>query len=119
MMYLRVKTAGLAALAAALLLLPAGPARADLDGAINDYYAANYDAAAQEFQRLADAGDGEAQLWLGYLYTTGEGVAQNYGEAQSWYERSVDNGNAKALSFIGDLYYYGHGPEKDLVAAAR
>ena len=75
MMYIGMKTAGLAALAAVLLLLPAGAARADLDGAVNDYYAGNYDAAAQEFQRLADAGDSEAQLWLGYLYTTGEGVA--------------------------------------------
>ena len=94
-------------------------ARADLAAAIDDYYAGNYDAAARQFQQLADGGDSDAQRWLGFIYTTGKGVGQDWEQARIWYERSIENGNAQALSFLGDLYYYGQGVEKDFLQATR
>src|SRR5262245_12502605 len=100
-------------------LTMAGTACADLDGAIDNYYAGRYEDAAAEFQKLADDGDGEAQLWLGYIYSTGEGIGRNWYTARDWYERAIENGNATAYSFLGDLYYNGQGVTQDYMAAAR
>src|SRR5262245_37113212 len=77
----------------------AGAARADLDGAIADYNAGRYEDAAAEFQKLADDGNSDAQLWLGYIYSTGEGIRRNWWTARDWYEKAIANGNATAYSF--------------------
>ncbi len=49
---------------------------ADYDAALNAANKRDYLAAAQEFQRLADAGDARGENGLGVLYASGLGVAQ-------------------------------------------
>lgn len=57
----------------------------------------DYQAALNIYRPLAEQGDPEAQLGLGYLYYKGYGVAQDYQQAMHWYRRSSDQGNVSAL----------------------
>jgi uncharacterized protein len=39
---------------------------------------------------LADQGNAEAQMKLGFMYVTGEGTPQDYVEALKWFRRAAD-----------------------------
>ena len=68
---------------------------------------------------LAERGDAEAQVSLGWMYQTGQGFAQDYGEAARWYRRAADQGNALAQYSLAELYARGLGQRQDYEAAAR
>ena len=66
---------------------------------------------------LAERGQANAQLNLGYMYDTGKGVAQNDAEAVKWYQRAADQGLALAQGTLGAMYAKGRGvPQNDLEA---
>jgi len=44
----------------------------------------------------ADKGDAEAQFLLGWLYSTGQDVAQNNAHAIVWYRKAAEQGFAQA-----------------------
>ena len=67
-----------------------------------------------ELQRLADAGDAEAQYWIGIRYATGTNVAQDYAEAAKWFLRAADQGHVQAQARLGSYYWSGLGVPKDL-----
>jgi hypothetical protein len=67
-----------------------------------------------ELQRLADAGDAEAQYWIGIRYATGTNVAQNYTEAAKWFLRAAEQGHVQAQARLGSYYWSGLGVPKDL-----
>ncbi len=53
----------------------------------------------------AEAGDAEAQYWLGSRYYSGrDGVQQDYSQTMDWLQKSVDQGNARAQSLLGHMY---------------
>ncbi len=83
-------------LALFLLLLPPLPAVADLGSAMAAYKAGETGPAADEFRRLAEAGDADAQYMLGYLYAMGDGVPQDYVEAHKWFNLAAAGGKAVA-----------------------
>src|SRR5512135_227202 len=58
---------------------------------------------------LAEAGDVDAQLALGFLYAHGEGVAQNGKRAASWYLKAAMQGEADAQHHLGLMHYLGQG----------
>ena len=62
----------------------------------------------------AEAGDAEAQFFVGVLYAEGEGVPRNYMAAVAWYRRAAEQGHATAQGMLGAMYARGRG-----VALAR
>ena len=68
---------------------------------------------------LAEAGDGDAQFYLGHIYATGEGVPQDDKQAFEWYLKAAQQGNASAQYNLGFMYATGHGVPKDEKQAAE
>jgi hypothetical protein len=60
------------------------PVRADVGAAMQAYERQEYATAAEEFQRLAEQGDPQAQHMLGRMYARGQGVVQDYVRAHMW-----------------------------------
>lgn len=82
------------------------------------FSAGRYAEALDEWQRAAQAGDGQAALYVGLLHDLGRGVAQDSKAARTWYERAAALGNAAAMFNIGTLYDSGNGVPRDHVVAA-
>jgi TPR repeat protein len=101
------------------VLLSAGAAFAGpLEDGQAAYARADYAAALQLWQPLAEQGSADAQLAIGRLYENGEGVGQDYAAAMKWYRLAADQGNAEAQFAVGQMYELGHGMYEDLVEAA-
>lgn len=64
-------------------------------------------------QELAEAGDGEAQAWLGDRYRDGDGVAQDLVVARRWYELAAANGEVAGLRELGRCCEQGLGGPVD------
>src|SRR5262249_13531904 len=70
-------------------------------------------------RRFADQGNAEAQLFLGLIYETGDGVPRNHAEAAKWYRLAADQGNAEAQLFLGLIYETGDGVPRNHAEAAK
>src|SRR5208283_5220959 len=80
----------------------------------------DYATALRLLRPLADQGSAPAQLVLGILYNSGNGVAQNAAEAAKWFRLSADQGDAEAKAELGNIFYYGGtGVTKDHKEAAK
>jgi TPR repeat protein len=53
----------------------------------------DYATALQEFASLAEQGDAEAQVLVGKLYRSGDGVLQDYITAHMWFNIAAANGD--------------------------
>ena len=69
--------------------------------------------AEKTIQDRAEAGDADAQLQLGHLYESGEGVPKDYAEAAKWYRKAAEQGIAEAQLYLGCSYATGRGVPKD------
>jgi TPR repeat protein len=111
------------AAAAIGILLWAGAAAdasaADLQSATTAYEGGAYGAAFAEFRELAQSGDSQAILWLGYLYQEGQGTTQDYAAAMENFRRAADLGESLGFFYIGRLYSDGLGVQRDAVEAVR
>ena len=65
----------------------------------------------------AQQGDAKAQVFVAYLYETGQGVAQNYTRAAEWYGRAARQGNPVAQTQLGNMYRLGKGVSQNYVLA--
>ena len=72
------------------LLVWPGLALADFQAGVDAYERGDYSTALKEWLPLAEAGNGEAQSFLGEMYRKGEGVTQDYQKAANWYRRAAD-----------------------------
>lgn len=117
MRQLRLRWPGLLAeiywLSAALLVLLSGPAWAELDEGIAAWERGDYAVALRELRPLAEKGHATAQLIVGAVYTSGEGVPKDYKEAVKWFRRSAEQGNAGAQFSLGLMYFEGQGVPQD------
>jgi TPR repeat protein len=68
---------------------------------------------------LAEAGNANAQFYLGGMYDYGLGIAQNRAEAVAWYRKAADQGNSQAQVNLGSKYQIGQGVDRDFVEAAK
>ena len=66
----------------------------------------------------ANGGLAEAQMRLGRMRLSGEGVAKDEAEALSWFARAAANGNAEAHNMLGRCYENGWGCAPDAERAA-
>jgi len=67
----------------------------------------------------AEQGNAVAQLFLGSMYATGEGVPQNYAEAVKWYRLAAEQGEAWAQYNLGVMYDKGQGVPQDYAEAHK
>ena len=54
---------------------------------------AAHSVSVDELKRTAEAGNASAQAELGFLYATGQGLAQDYGESMKWYRMAAKQGD--------------------------
>jgi hypothetical protein len=65
----------------------------------------------------AEQGDAKAQVFVAYLYETGQGVTRNYTKAAEWYGRAARQGNPVAQTQLGNMYRLGRGVPQNYVIA--
>jgi TPR repeat protein len=91
-------------LCAVLLAVVGHVAIADDLGNANRLVAAKeYDKALPIYQRLAEAGNPEAQFRLGEMYWFGDGTTADLNKARLWFEKSAAAGNADAAASLASL----------------
>jgi len=86
-----------------------GPVPSQIDDGASALARGDDRAAFSAFERSAQAGNVEAQVWLARLYSRGQGVPQNHAEAASWYRRAAEQGSAEGQSQLGAAYSIGRG----------
>ena len=91
----------------ALLIAP----RTALADAASDQKMANH------YEQAAQAGDDDAQFYLGALHSAGVGRTRSDAEAFRWFSRAADQGHAHAMLIVAGLYASGRGITKDNVKA--
>jgi TPR repeat protein len=102
-----------------LILGLAGAARAGLDEGLAAYKRGDFGTAHAAWAPLAEAGDREAQYFLGHLYAKGEGVAQDHGLALHWFRAAAAQGDPYGQFALGYLFEHGRGVARDDRAAVR
>jgi len=74
-------------------------------------------AAINTLEEAAALGHPPAQLQLGELYKTGQGVDQDLGQARTWFRRAANGGNVLAMHRIGVMTARGDGGPADTAEA--
>jgi hypothetical protein len=69
--------------------------------------------------KKAEAGNAEAQYYIGLMYAVGEDVPQDYKEAVKWYTKAAEQGHTKAQFNIALMYYNGEGVPQDYKEAIK
>lgn len=95
----------------------AWPAEAGVDEGKAAFDRGDYATAYRELLPLAQTGDARAQVFLGYMYSQGQGVNQSYAEAMKWYRMAADRGSASAQNNLGLMFEKGQGVVQDYVQA--
>jgi hypothetical protein len=72
---------------------------------------------ANRYEQTAQAGDDDAQFYLGALYSAGVGRSRSDAEAFRWFSRAANQGHAHAMLIVAGLYASGRGITKDNVKA--
>lgn len=67
----------------------------------------------------AQAGDVNAQFFLGCRYESGHGVPKNYRKAVEWYAKAAEQGDVRGQYYLGLCYYKGNGVLKDYTKAVE
>ena len=83
------------------------------------YSLENYTEAFKCFQKVAEQGNADAQLYLGFMYEDGRGVKQDYFKAVEWYQKAAEQGYADAQFFLSNMYYAGKGVKQDYFKAVE
>lgn len=97
----------------ACTLLPTAVHSQDAAAGREAFLRADYAAARRIFEPLAEAGDPEAQYWIGVMYAHGRGYPPVCRQAVRWYEMAARQGHAEAAFSVGFMLYNGWGAEHD------
>lgn len=96
-------------LAGAVIFCVAPTAWAGVEEGWRAYLRGDHTAAVAELRPLAEAGDAQAQYYMGALSEHGAGVPADYRAAAAWYEKAAGQGLAAAQFNLGLFYYHGAG----------
>ena len=91
----------------------------DIEAGVSAYDTGDYEKALKKNRPLAEQGDADAQIILGFMYTLGRGVAKNDAEAVRWYRLAAAQGKAHAQLSLGNMYNEGRGVPKSVAEAVR
>jgi uncharacterized protein len=80
----------------------------------NDHF---YAEALNWYRKAADQGQVEAEVNLGRLYESGQGVPQDYAQAFLWWHKAAERENSDAEYDLGTLYENGQGVPRDIAQA--
>jgi TPR repeat protein len=69
-------------------------------------------------RRAAEAGDRNAQVALGWIYSSGKEIPVDKAKAARWYRLAAEKGNLNAQVALGWMYYEGRGIERNLEESA-
>ena len=72
---------------------------------------------ATRYEQSAQAGDDDAQFYLGALHSAGVGRPRSDQDAFRWFSRATDQGHAHSMLIVAGLYASGRGVTKDSVKA--
>ncbi len=78
-----------------------------------------YQTALFILRRFALEGQAQAQSLVGYMYESGQGVAQNSKVAVHWYKLAAAQGNAFSQNSLGAMYFHGRGVTQDYAEALK
>jgi len=106
------------ALLALTMMLSSTPAWADFAAGRAAYEIGDMQAAREQWQVLAEAGDSASQAALGSLYIHGEGVHVDYRQALKWTQMAAEQGDMTGQFNMGSIYASGLGVERDYSEAA-
>lgn len=101
----------------ALALFCAAVFAADVGAAVADP-ASDRDMAGR-YMQAAQAGDDDAEFYLGALYSAGVGLAASDTEAFRWFSQAASQGHSHAMLILAGLYATGRGTAKDNVKAYK
>lgn len=90
---------------AALMLLVASPALADVKAGVDAWSRGDYTAAVAQWRGPAIAGDADAQFNLGQAYKLGRGVPVDLAQAEQWYAKAAASGHPLASDNYGLILY--------------
>jgi TPR repeat protein len=75
--------------------------------------------AIADLKEVAYAGNVNAQVQLGVIYLTGDGVPKDDKEAMKWLHMAADQDNPLAERYLAEMYFKGRGVEADNREAAK
>ena len=75
--------------------------------------------AIEDLKLVAYAGDATAQVRLGLIYLTGDGVAKDDAEALKWIHKAADQDNPVGERYLAEMYFKGRGVPADNSEAAK
>lgn len=75
-------------------------------------YSADFREAAGQLRLSAEAGDREAQHWLGELYFYGFGIQRDASARAKWHLEAAKSGHMMSQYFLGQIYLEGAGVEQ-------
>ncbi len=77
----------------------------DLEMGLRAYHHQDYKTALKKLMPLAKKGSDKAQLYLGLMYSRGEGVKSDKKKAYKWFELATKKGNAEAQLHLAYKYW--------------
>jgi len=83
------------------------------------YRARKYQKAFELIKPFAERGFTPAQVYLGFMYNNGQGVAKDHTEAAKWYRKAAMLRLTNAQNLLGTMYAQGQGVSKDYVQAYK
>ena len=86
-------------------------------GEFVSYDRADYQTALKVWLGQADAGDADAQNYVGEIYLKGLGTAPDYARAEQWFEKAAAQGSRRARINLGYMYEQGLGMSQDTARA--
>jgi hypothetical protein len=75
--------------------------------------------AISDLKQIAYAGDVSAQVHLGVIYLTGDGVPKDDVEAVKWLRKAAEQDSALAERYLAEMYFKGRGVPADTAEAAK
>src|ERR1700757_723011 len=108
-------------IAQAIAAAPAAPAKSfgrtdPLESAKTAIRLKNFGAAQSDLQRLADAGNAEAQFLLASFYLNGLAGPRDAAQAKVWLEKAAAQGNSRAAFSLANLYAAAAPPDQQAAA---
>ncbi len=92
---------------------------ADFAAGLQAFDGGDYQAALENWQPLAEAGDEDAQTAVAGMYLAGAGVSRSFDLAARWYAAAAEQGHVQAQLNLGEMYAEGRGVSRDPVQALK